>query len=274
MSGPRFIKIQSEINRLLARSFFYQLLAFLFKHPHAEEVRAYFSNNRSGWEKMFLFLNFPDKPRYANLLGSLFRRVLAIDQEEWIAEYEHCFGYTAYARVPAYELEYGEEHSHRQPQELADITAFYRAFGLQVKGKSHERVDHASVECEFLYFLLYKQAYALLYDGEDQAAICHEGVRRFLADHLGRWLPSFAIRLSKHATGGLMKEAAEFALGFVCLDCKTMEVQSGPRDLPIRAIQEMEESGCVSCSLGLGLDDSRSGKEGRMHEKNEPTHPV
>ena len=147
--------------------------------------------------------------------------------------------------------------------ELADIAAFYRAFGLQVTEQARERVDHVSVECEFMYFLTFKEAHALEEGQAENASICKEASSRFLADHLGRWLPAFALRLSKFAGEGLMKLIADFAFLFLVSDCKRMGIEAGPSNLPIRMIQEQEETGCISClsgsSSGTPIETSRRG---------------
>lgn len=182
-------------------------------------------------------------------LDALFKQFHQTNRQDWIDQYELCFGHTAHSKVPPYELEYGEEHSHRQPQELADIAAFYHAFGLGVSQQAHERADHISVECEFMSFLLYKEAYALEHDGEEKASICRQASVDFLSCHLGRWVVSFTHRLSQHAGQTLMGRMGDFAFSFINQDCQRCGIGAGPSHLSIREIQEKEEIGCTSCSL-------------------------
>lgn len=238
MSDPTLTKTPSEIEQLLTRSSFYQLLALLFTHPASGK-----------WENLdeFSLVEAPESAK--EKLDVLLKQFHQTSRQEWIAQYERCFGHTAYSKVPPYELEYGEEHSHRQPQELADIAAFYHAFGLQVAQQAHERADHISVECEFMSFLLYKEAYALEHDGEKKASICRQASVDFLSRHLGRWAVSFAHRLSQHAGQTLMGRIGDFVFSFINQDCQWCGIQAGPGDLPIRLIQEKEETGCTSCSL-------------------------
>ena len=56
---------------------------------------------------------------------------------------------------PAYETAYA--HPFSRQRELADISGFYRAFGVQIEG---ERPDHLAVECEFASLLCTKEAIA------------------------------------------------------------------------------------------------------------------
>lgn len=240
--------------RLLARSCFYQLLACLFRHPESADNPPHpalspLKGERNKVRGLVDILGITDIQSLKKLLEVLYDYFSCTSRQEWIAQYELCFGHTAYSKVPPYELEYGEEHSHRQPQELADIAAFYHAFGLQVAQQAHERADHISVECEFMSFLLYKEAYALEHDGEEKATICRQASVDFLSRHLGRWAVSFAHRLSQHAGQTLMGRMGDLALFFISQDCQRCGIGAGPSDLPIRLIQEKEETGCTSCSL-------------------------
>ncbi|MBI1870312.1 MAG: molecular chaperone TorD family protein [Chlamydiae bacterium] len=250
MSGPTNIKTLSEIDELLGRSFFYQLLASLFRHPSSGLGRAFVSETGSNWEHWLDVARIPRANELKNILKSLLEQLHASSDEEWTQHYERTFGHTACGKVPAYELEYGEEHSHRQPQELSDISAFYQAFGLKAADTARERVDHVSSECEFMYYLLYKTAYALENHGEEKAFVCRDAAKSFLENHLGRWLPGLTVRLSNSVGIGLMHSIAEFAFCFIVSDCEKSDVNPGPRDLPIRRIQEKLETGCVSCLAG------------------------
>ena len=46
-----------------------------------------------------------------------------------IASYQGLFGHTARGAVSPYETEYGHASLFQQPQEMADLAGFYRAFG-------------------------------------------------------------------------------------------------------------------------------------------------
>ena len=239
MSVPTNTKTPSDVEILYARSILYQMLAFFFRHPAQIKDIAMVKSNALIWQDAIRCVSANDK---------LIQEFKKSDLAEWICEYERCFGHTVNTAAPAYELEYGEEHSHREPQTLADITAFYNAFGLKIAQNAHERADHVSVECEFMHYLLYKEAFAIEEGTEEQVLVTREASKNFLTHHLGYWLPSFARRLSK-ISEGIMQEAALFALEFVTEDFRRLGIQAGSSDLPIRTIQEKEETGCVSCSI-------------------------
>lgn len=252
MSGQTSIKIQSEKENLLAKSFFYQLLSVLFRHPSLMDGLDSLKTNTSHWLGALEFLDGVRKKQLEGALELLMDEIKKTPRTEWIHQYENCFGHTAHGIVPSYELEYGEQQSLREPHQLSDIAAFYHAFGLKVNEKIHERVDHITVECEFMHFITYKEAYAIecgeaVARREENAAICKKASHRFLSEHLGRWAPSFALKLSRHAKNGLIKEIADFTFLFITQDCLTLGIEPGPSGLPVRLVQEKDEAGCVSC---------------------------
>jgi TorA maturation chaperone TorD len=174
---------------------------------------------------------------------------------EWAQEHERVFGHSVQSTAPPYELEYGEEHSHRQPQELGDIAAFYQAFGLRASSASHERVDHIVTECEFMQYVLYKQACALDEGSQERADVCEAAARQFLADHLGCWGPAFCLRLSRAAEQGILGAVTEAALAWLVQDCARVGVPAGSRDLPLRLPKERDEVGCAACAPQPGRAD-------------------
>jgi len=102
--------------------------------------------------------------------------------------------------VPVYETSYepGPGASGGPTFQMADIAGFYRAFGFEVSG---ERPDHIVPELEFLALVLVKEAYALMAGQVEGAEICATARRRFIAEHLGRWLPMLRER-ARGAEGG------------------------------------------------------------------------
>ena len=223
-------------------------LAFFFRRPDPALDLSSLKENGHIWQEAVDTLSFGDQHGLRKLLDEFLTELKNTTSREWAKEYEKLLGHTVNGIAPAYELEYGEQHTHREPQQLADITAFYSAFGLKLSSRSHERADHASVELEFMCFLLYKELVALENGEEEKAEISREASRRFLSEHLGYWFPAFTLRVSKHAQG-FLKGIAHFAFEFVVQDCLAQNIKAGPQDLPIRAIQEKNEASCVSCEF-------------------------
>ena len=232
----------------LARSFFYRLLSFLLRHPSAPGTEAFYSEAIDVWETALSALPHPKKTGLRSL-ENLFKLIESTDEKEWAHAFEQTLGHTANSQTPSYELEYGEEHSHRQPQQLADIAAFYQAFGLVMDSHSGERVDHASTECEFMSFLCFKEGVAREKDGEEKAEICRAASLRFFQDHLAPWLPAFATRLLKNSQSQILKQIADFTFSFMALESDYLQIPLASDQMPIRAVEENIETGCMSCAL-------------------------
>lgn len=122
--------------------------------------------------------------------------VINISLEELQSEYRQTFGL---AGSQCYETEIGLPHEFRQSQEMADIAGFYQAFGFRTGGAVRERPDHLAAELEFMSVLALKEALALAHGNREQAEICQDAQRKFLNDHLARWvglIPASLHRLS------------------------------------------------------------------------------
>ena len=241
------------IEELLARSACYHALSSLLRHPDAQTAQWLERREQHRLPEMMAWLAGAHGHEALDPARRVVTQLESVSLEEWTRQHERVFGHSVQSAAPPYELEYGEEHSHRQPQELGDIAAFYQAFGLRAATAAHERVDHIVAECEFLQYLLYKQACALDEGQEEHAALCQTAARQFLADHLGRWGPAFALRLARAASTGVLGAVAEMTLAWLLWDCARMGVAAGPRDLPLRLPKEPDEAAraaCASCQRG------------------------
>jgi TorA maturation chaperone TorD len=166
------------------------------------------------------------------------------------------FGHAVRGQCPPYELEYGWSEINQQASELADINGFYTAFGVTLNDDSHERADHAAAECGFMSILMAKHAYCLQQADLEGQEIIERTVRLFVADHLGRWLPSFAHRLTVADSAGFYGAVGGFASRFISAECTRLDVPRGPRLLQLRDVTR-EADGAISCGGAEGC--SREG---------------
>ena len=107
-------------------------------------------------------------------------RAIAPTVREMNQEYTRLF---SKGEAPPYECSYVP--SSRVTHELADISGFFLAFGVQPKG---ERQDNLSSELEFMSFLCLKESIAQSNQMLEEAKICRDAQTKFLTDHLGRWI--------------------------------------------------------------------------------------
>lgn len=169
--------------------------------------------------------------------------------------FDRLFGHTARGAVPPYETEYGADSLFQPMHEMSDLAAFYRAFGLALNPRAHERPDHVSCECEFLAFLCRKEAYARDRDDRAMLEATRQGVRRFLRDHLGRWGPGFSLALARHDPGGFFGGLGALAVEFLSRECARVGVTPGPDLLRLRSTSGAAgPAACGDPAEGPGLD--------------------
>jgi DMSO reductase family type II enzyme chaperone len=172
------------------------------------------------------------------------------------------FGHTVAGDCPLYETEYGEWAAFQQPHTLADLMGSYRAFGLVPASMVRERPDHISLECEYLYVLAHKEAWAHEHDGPAEIDICVNARRLFLSKHLGRWAPALANRLARYAPDSFYARLSELLIALVRDECRSLNVKIGDSELAVGQGRVPVEDACVTCSdepEGAGTPGSTSG---------------
>ncbi|MBI4483552.1 MAG: molecular chaperone TorD family protein [Acidobacteria bacterium] len=182
------------------------------------------------------------------------------------SEYLRIFGHVISMECPPYETQWGCEHIFMQSQELGDIGGFYRAWGVEVSDQAKERLDHISVELEFLSYLALKEAYAIENGEEGKALLSREAQAKFLGEHVVRWVSAFTTVLGKKAGGGFYASLARVLREFVLMEAD--EVGAKPQALrpmdvrPVGHVSQWEDSSCgssASCPFSLGTDDGTGG---------------
>ena len=161
------------------------------------------------------------------------------------AEHRQVFGLTGSL---CYETEYGLPHEYRQSQEMADIAGFYRAFGFDVGGAIRERPDHLAAELEFMHILALKEAYALGNGQSENAEICIDAQRKFLRDHLARWIGWFKTRLVQSEVDGVYAALTNLMTAFVAAEADRLEAKPEPVRVPeIKATPFNPDFSCGDC---------------------------
>ena len=146
-----------------------------------------------------------------------------------------------------YETEYGKERIMAKTNELADLSGFYQAFGLDNNSNDvvHDMPDHVSVELEFYSYLLLKQLFLEENNIQEGIEIVVEGRKKFLNDHLGRFVKSITTR------PGVVNNQY-FSIIFNWLDslvyneCDILEVKPKVVDW----LLSQAEGETISCQLG------------------------
>ncbi len=207
--------------RALARSALYCLLSQALAYPDEEAVATLQGIDLpQAWQATALL------PALASFVSALGEHLAASSPNDLQAEHRRVFSHVTSPDCPPCETFYTSRHVFQETQDLSDVGGFYRAFGLEMAGQ--ERLDHISVELEFMHFLAYKEAYALMHHGPAKARLCQEAQRKFMQDHLGRWGLQFARRLAQEAGGGYYGHVASLTEAFLTFDIDFLRVKPEP----------------------------------------------
>ena len=199
---------RSQVYSFLSRSFLYPREPLLDYLSTAQE-----SLRSTGQEEL------ADGLEPLNLLGH--------SLEDRRADYLHAFGHTVNPDFPPYEMEYGNTSLYQQSTGLGDLATFYRSCG--VEGASEERLDHIGVELEFMYFMSFKEAYALDHGEKEKAEICQAMQKMFLEKHLGCWGPLFLRLLERKSVCQFYQVVARVSQSFLNSELQRLGAQ--PRQL-------------------------------------------
>lgn len=183
------------------------------------------------------------EPRLAETISAIRKAAETDDCDTIAARYQHLFG--GGVRVAPYEGSY-ELDPIRQGRQMADVAAFYRAFGAEAHGPVAERPDHVGCELEFLSFLELRRIEAVEEGRDADAVVLDDIATSFLRDHVGRWLPTFFGEVYETASGApLYRALAAFGSTVVQAELERRGVEPGP--LPRRHPRSSVEHDAFAC---------------------------
>jgi TorA maturation chaperone TorD len=107
-----------------------------------------------------------------------------------------------------------------------DVRDYYRREGLDTVIK--EVPDHITVELEFMYYLVARQAQAANEGNLQDVRLYQQRQKSFMSSHLARWLTAFTERVQKKAQAEFYKKLALLTQMFVQEDldaCASLDTQ-------------------------------------------------
>ena len=251
--GERHIRsLQSAIDLAVARSFVYRFVAKCFEDPAYQGWASLTDPQVQADFRAAISVLSESRPDFSSLTEKLLAALTPTALETFTDSYLVVFGHAARGPCPMNEIEYGnlKADSLFQPHRLADLNAFYRAFGLELADDASERPDHICLELEFMSVLAAKEAYALEHQLDtDQLAVGREAQKMFLREHLGHWVPAFTRRLEREAGPGVLAALAAFTREFLLGECARFAVAPGNEDLLLRPVDDAAENLCSSCGI-------------------------
>lgn len=238
------------IDEALARAVIYHALSVSFQLPTDLRLRQVEATNGFGTLRAALARQASSRlTRAADRLVKLSPPTADAAAQRFV----QLFGHTARGLVCACETEYGPDNGFHQPQQLADVAGYYRAFGLRPTVAAEVRLDHVACECEFMDFLNRKEAVLLAEEpvsaeGEEMIAVTRRAARGFLRDHLARFGCAFATHIVHEDGVEYFGAFGEVLLAFLQSECVRLGIEPGPSDLTVRP--ESDDEVPTACGDG------------------------
>jgi len=245
VSGSEGMKDSPAVEMALSRSKLYLLLSWSYLYPEDDEFLEYLQSGefvedgRTALSSLKKTVNGTGGEIAEENLESLNNYFDEID--EWLSseginwniqdlrdDHRRVFSNVISLDCPPYETLFGNDHIFGQSYVMGDIAGFYNAFGLQLSQDIHERLDHLSVELEFLHFLAYKESYALCHDSQEKLQTVVDAEKKFVKEHVGRWVPLFSGMLKKKADFGFYRMLADLTSALVAFEIAFLGVTPQP----------------------------------------------
>lgn len=235
-------ELTSSADLALARAVVYRFLSDALRHPGRSTLV------RVDWvDALRAALDECGEPQLIPAAEACIR--LGLDRPSVESAYGRLVGHTPRAGIPPYESEWlGAAGDLLQYHQMADVSAFYSAFGLRLTEGCDERVDHVGIELAFLQFLCAKEAWAVQAEESSLAGTCRDAQGRFLSEHVARWTPAFFHRVRTCSGSGHYQSLAEFAGDWIAAECRRLELPCGDPTLAPGESSVTLEDTCVSCA--------------------------
>ncbi len=232
----------TELEEVLARSLLWRALSLAFQPVSQDAVKALRDTAGSSALRIAAHLLDPvhrkdgsDLPRLVDAWLETFH---SLSEDSLRRSQARLFGHTVRGPVCPYEAEYGQDGLFQQPQHLASLNGFYRAFGLRVGRDPRERPDHIGAELEFMDFLCRKQAFARQQEDAEMEEVARQAGRLFLKEHLGRFGRAFASKVTRGDREGFLGRAASLMFELITRECDRLGLEAGPSKLRLRPVAE------------------------------------
>jgi DMSO reductase family type II enzyme chaperone len=222
----------------LARSALYELLSMAFLYP-SEETAAQVADAAQTLTPMASALGWR---QVKQALSELSQRAYQTTEEAFLNEYALVFGHVTSTDCPPYEAEYSQAHVFQKSHTMADLNAFYNAFGVTANPEHKDRADHISTEMEFMHFLTLKEAYARQdADGGEKVGLCRKAQETFLTNHLATWIETFTQRLVLRAGDeGVFASLGKLLETHMRHEFETFKLHADPAD-PVELLDADED---------------------------------
>ena len=170
------------------------------------------------------------------------------ETEQVRREYEYGFSESTSGHYPLYETEYASPHVFAKTQTMADIAGFYRAFGVRSSIGLGERPDQASTELEFMHLVTLMEANASSKGDKEKAQVCLDAERKFIQDHMGRWLQGLGKLITETATTNMYRSLGRLVTIF--LNDEIRRLGAKPEEVLLRRQRPLNLKNDDACDFG------------------------
>jgi len=231
---------EPRVQVALYRSAIYEALSLAFAYPEPQ-VRERLTVLLEDMLDFEVDIDAELRDRVRGLLQAL----QATDPISLAVEYNRIFDQSAYCSP--FETEY-EADPFAKSRQMADISGFYNAFGMETSSSRPTMHDFIGSELEFMSLLTRKEAYTDARNWTRRREVTVDAERAFLRDHLGRWERTLCADLAQallsdaDATAHFYVELAALCERFVEDELRRFRVK--PLRLKRRMIGEREPMVC------------------------------
>ena len=214
----------SPIEMAQLRQALYRFLAMLFLYPDDDRLAnvriaaGELLGARSTWD------SFEFGPQVNQLLIAL-AGLNAEAAEQVKEEYNHLIRVKPVA--PPYESFYLDPQGQARGLIASQLEAEYTAAGLALSSSLQDMPDYLTVELEFMSFLCAREVEARETATEANNVKVRIRQRSFLNEHLVRWYPQFARRVTDDAPTSLYSVIAAAAYAFLRHDLAYLGLRKG-----------------------------------------------
>lgn len=165
---------------------------------------------------------------YDDLVSVLEDQVSTLTLEDFQVEYTGLF-ITAFhdTYCPPYESIHRDAGRRLMGDSTVSVKRLYNSLGLHVSQQFKDLPDHLSAELEFMYFLSLNEA-KFEENGNGGRGLCRKFERKFLEDHMLRWIPEFVECMESSSGSEFFTTLSRFASGFVREDAVFLSDTEAP----------------------------------------------
>ena len=110
-------------------------------------------------------------------------------------------------------------------ESTAEVKKIIESAGLEYKTEYTGLPDHISVELEFMQQVILREEQAWQDNDKETALLCQENEKKFVDEHLARWVPDFCNKVIQDAELPLYREMAKLTKNFIEFEMKEIDKQ-------------------------------------------------